>query len=311
MVERAPFIASCVADRLEGDRSVLVPWWSITKTCLAACVLVLVAGGRLDLDRPMPGRRFTLRQLLQHTSGLSCYTEHPDYDPALDRHEDPWTDERLLALSESVSPLFPPGQGWSYSNTGYFLVRRLIEQTTGNDIERALKTLVLGPLGISDVFIARTRADLRRSTWGDEDDFHPGWVAHGLLMGHPADAALFMHRLFTGALLPAPLRAAMRERHPVERRSSRPAVADGGLRTRADDGHRLAAWSLHRPFRAGAGQRGCGLSLSRSRSAADGRSLRADRRPGHRRARGARRGGAAALKARGLARAIVEAIFAR
>ena len=138
MVERAPFIASCVADRLDGDRSVLVPWWSITKTCLAACALVLVAGGRLDLDRPMPGRRFTLRQLLQHTSGLSCYTEHPDYDPALDRHDDPWTDEHLLALSESVAPLFEPGQGWTYSNTGYFLVRRLIEQTTGNDIERAL-----------------------------------------------------------------------------------------------------------------------------------------------------------------------------
>ena len=215
MVERAPFVASCVEDRLEGDRSVLVPWWSITKTCLAACTLVLVAGGRLDLDRFMPGRRFTLRQLLQHTSGLSCYTEHPDYDPALDRHEDPWTGDRLLALSESVSPLFPPGQGWSYSNTGYFLVRRLIEQTTGNDIERALKTLVLGPLGISDVLIARTRTDLRRSTWGDEDDFHPGWVAHGLLIGHPADAALFMHRLLTGTLLPAPLRKAMRERHPV------------------------------------------------------------------------------------------------
>jgi CubicO group peptidase (beta-lactamase class C family) len=215
MAERAPFIASCIADRLDGDRSVLVPWWSITKTCLSACVLVLVAGGRLDLDRPLPGRHFTLRQLLQHTSGLSCYTEHPDYDPALDAHADPWTDEHLLALSESVAPLFEPGQGWTYSNTGYFLVRRLIEQTTGNDIERALRTLVLQPLGISEVFIARTRADLRRSIWGDEDDFHPGWVAHGLLMGHPADAAVFMHRLFTGVLLPAPLRNAMRERYPV------------------------------------------------------------------------------------------------
>ena len=232
MVERAPFIASCVEDQLDGDRSVLVPWWSITKTCLAACVLVLVAGGRLDLDRPMPGRRFTLRQLLQHTSGLSCYTEHPDYDPALDRHEDPWGDEQLArAVARALRRCFEPGQGWSYSNTGYFLVRRLIEQTTGNDIERALKTLVLGPLGISDVFIARTRADLRRSTWGDEDDFHPGWVAHGLLMGHPADAALFMHRLFTGALLPAPLRDAMRDAPSGERRSAGPAVADGGLRT--------------------------------------------------------------------------------
>jgi CubicO group peptidase (beta-lactamase class C family) len=194
---------------------VLVPWWSVTKSCLAACVLVLVAAGRFDLDRPMPGRRFTLRQLLQHTSGLACYTEHPDYDAANDAHQDPWTHEVLLAQSETTPLLFPPGQGWSYSNTGYFLVRRLIEQTTGLEIERALKTLVLAPLGVENAFIARTRADLQRSEWGDEDGFHPGWVAHGLLMGHPVDAALFMHGLLTGVLLPPPLLNAMRVRHPV------------------------------------------------------------------------------------------------
>lgn len=215
MAARAPLVASCVADKVSGDGSVLVPWWSVTKSCLAACVLVLVAAGRLDLDRTMPGRRFTLRQLLQHTSGLACYTEHPDYDGANTADQDPWTHEALLAQSETTSPLFPPGQGWSYSNTGYFLVRRLIEQTTGLDIERALKTLVLAPLGVENAFIACTRADLQRSEWGDEDGFHPGWVAHGLLMGHPVDAALFMHGLFAGALLPPPLLNAMRVRHAV------------------------------------------------------------------------------------------------
>ena len=222
MAKPIPVIVSWVADgehggEFGGDRSDrLVPWWSITKSCLAACAMVLVAGGRLDLDRRLDGRRFTLRQVLQHQSGLSCYTEHPDYDPALDRHDDPWTEENLLAQAENMPPLFDPGQGWSYSNTGYFLVRRLIERATGADIERALKTLVLAPLGIEKVFIARTRADLRRSVWGGEDDFHPGWVSHGLLMGRPSDAALFMLRLFTGTLLPAPLRAAMRERHAVQ-----------------------------------------------------------------------------------------------
>ncbi|MSP45854.1 MAG: class A beta-lactamase-related serine hydrolase [Xanthobacteraceae bacterium] len=215
MADRALFIASCVGDTVSGDRSVLVPWWSITKTCLPACALILVAGGRLDLDRFMLGRRFTLRQLLQHTSGLNCYTEHPDYDPALDHHDDPWSDEILLAQVDSVPPLFKPGQGWTYSNTGYFLVRRLIEQTTGADIEHALNSLVLAPLGIEKAFIARQRADLQRSVWGDEDNFHPGWVAHGLLMGSPAEAAAFMHGLFTGTLLPVPLRDAMRLRHPV------------------------------------------------------------------------------------------------
>src|SRR6187551_3405085 len=119
MTGRAPFVASCAGGTVSGERSVLVPWWSITKSCLAACVLVLVAKGRLDLDRRMNGRAFTLRQLLQHTSGLACYTEHPDYDGANTADRDPWTHDELWRQSEQTPPLFRPGQGWSYSNTGY------------------------------------------------------------------------------------------------------------------------------------------------------------------------------------------------
>ena len=86
------------------------------------------------------------------------------------------------------------------------------------DIERALQ--VDGARAArhrEDASSRATRADLQRSVWGGEDNFHPGWVAHGLLMGPPSDVVAFMHRLFTGALLPAPLLAAMREPYPVER----------------------------------------------------------------------------------------------
>ena len=161
-MQKSPLIASCVGDQFTREHAAtIVPRWSITKTCLAAGALVLVAGGRLELDRELAGRRFTLRQLLQHTSGLSCYTETPDYEAALDRHADPWTDDEFLQLIEQQEPRFEPGRGWTYSNLGYFLVRRLIEQTTGMDIERALKSLVLGPLGIEQSFIARTRVGRR------------------------------------------------------------------------------------------------------------------------------------------------------
>ena len=213
----APLIATCGDGRVASEHATaIVPWWSITKTCLAVCALGLAAGGRLQLDAPLAGHRFTLRQLLQHTSGLSCYTESENYEAAVERHDDAWSDEELLRQFETQAPLTEPGQGWSYSNFGYFLVRRLIEQTTGMDIERALKALVLGPLGIEQSFIARTRADLKRSMFGDEDDFHPGWVAHGLLLGPQSDVVQFMHRLLTGPLLPPPLKTAMCERRIVE-----------------------------------------------------------------------------------------------
>jgi CubicO group peptidase (beta-lactamase class C family) len=199
-----------------GDDTTLVPWWSITKSCIAAAVLVLAGQRRLDLDRPMAGRAFTLRHLLQHTSGLACYTEHPDYDAANTADRDPWSHAELLRQSTDTPPRFQPGQGWHYSNTGYFLVRRLLEETTGLEIGRALRMLVLEPLGVRRALIARERADLQRSHWGDEDGFHPAWVAHGLLMGPPVEAARFMHGLCAGALLASPQLAAMCERRAVQ-----------------------------------------------------------------------------------------------
>ena len=214
---RPTIVCSFVGGEIHCDRpDVLVPWWSIAKTAIAACALVLVDRGKLDLNEPLRGRAFSLRHLLQHTSGLSCYAESEAYKAAVERHDEPWSEDGLLAQIAATKLLFAPGQVWSYSNSGYFLVRRLIEQATGSDIESALNEMVLRPLGVSNTFVARTRADLKRSVYGDEDDFHPGWVAHGLLMGPPSDVAMFMHGLFTGALLPPGLRAIMAERHPID-----------------------------------------------------------------------------------------------
>lgn len=216
MTPLAPLIASCVGERIHSDNEqAIVPWWSITKTAVAACALLLVAGGRLELDRALAGRKYTLRHLLQHTSGLACYTESPRFKTAVARHDDPWTADQHVLFADRWA-LFDPGTGWRYPNTGYFLVARAIEQATGLELERALKSMVLGPLGIEKTFMARTLAELQRSVWGDEDNYHPGWVAHGLLMGPPSEVVQFVHRLFTGSLLPAPLLAAMGERYPVE-----------------------------------------------------------------------------------------------
>lgn len=210
-----------------------VPWWSITKSCLAACALVLVARGRLALDDRLPHRTYTLRQLLQHTSGLGSYTARPEYLAATERAGEPWSDSDLMSRLRLDPFLFDPGCGWSYSNTGYFLVRRLIEQTADAEIDIALSTLVLSPLGIEGTGIARSRGDLDSCVWGNARNYHPGWVFHGLLVGPPAEAALFMHRLLRGDLLPPHLRAAMLDRRgldvPLEGRPWRTAGYGLGL----------------------------------------------------------------------------------
>ena len=52
-----------------GGGATIVPWWSFTKTVIAAAVLTLVRDGRLSLDDPVDGQPFTLRQLPQHRAG--------------------------------------------------------------------------------------------------------------------------------------------------------------------------------------------------------------------------------------------------
>ena len=199
----------------EGTDPAPVPWWSFTKTVLAAAALALVADGQLRLDAPMGGRPFSLRQLLQHRAGLSNYGQLPAYHEAVANGEAPWARDLLWQRVQDDKLVFDPGQGWAYSNIGYLLVRDLIEDATGQGLSAALDRLVLGPVGITDVEVAREPADLPAMAWGNPTGYHPGWVYHGLLVGPAASAGLLLHRLLEGALLPETLLSEMLASCPV------------------------------------------------------------------------------------------------
>jgi CubicO group peptidase (beta-lactamase class C family) len=188
-----------------------VPWWSFTKTVLAAAALVLVDAGRLTLDAPLAGRRYTLRQLLQHRAGVPDYGSLDAYHDAVARGRSPWPVGKLLAQVYSQAPGFEPGTSWMYSNVGYLFVRQLIEHATGEEIGAALSRLVLAPLGIAHAGFARTPEELVGTRWGNARTYHPGWVYHGLMVGSPAAAALLLDRLLRGDLLSSASLRAMRE----------------------------------------------------------------------------------------------------
>jgi CubicO group peptidase (beta-lactamase class C family) len=192
-----------------------VPWWSFTKTVIAAAALALVRDGRLTLDAILPGRSCTLRQLLQHRAGLSDYGRLAAYHDAVARRQDAWSAGDLLERADADTLVYPPGEGWLYSNIGYFFVRRLIEETTGEELGAVLARLVLRPLGIEHARLARRREDLADVLMGQTRDYDPRWVYHGLLVGPLHEAALLLDRLMAGHLLPADLLAAMLRPHPV------------------------------------------------------------------------------------------------
>ena len=199
---------------IHADRA-LVPWWSFTKTALAAAALKLVALGYCHLDQRIGSYPFTLRHLLQHRAGVPNYGALTSYHAAVRRGEKPWAISELLDRVAADRLDFPPGQGWCYSNVGYLFVRQFIENAVGGDIGGALRSLVFDALGLASVRLARSARDLADIAWGNRSGYDPGWVYHGLLLGTPADAVCFLHSLMAGDVLPPELLTEMMTSHAI------------------------------------------------------------------------------------------------
>ncbi|WNV08130.1 serine hydrolase domain-containing protein [Tardiphaga sp. 709] len=190
------------------DADVVVPWWSFTKTLIAATALTMVRDHQLALDESLPGQTFTLRQLLQHRAGLADYGSLPAYHAAVAAGEDAWPVDRLLHSVSALHAGIEPGH-FAYSNVGYLLVRQHLEQMSGLTLDVVMRRRLFEPLGVVGPRIASQRSDLADVRMGDVQSYDPRWVYHGLAVGTLRDAAMLLHRLMTTDLLPAALRNQM------------------------------------------------------------------------------------------------------
>ena len=139
---------------------------SLTKPFVATVVLQLVGEGRVELDAPVErylpgvvrgadndGRQITVRQLLQHTSGLPDVL---DYMSPLEVLKDPlrhWEARELVDIALPHQREFEPGKGWGYSNTNYLLAGMIIESATGHPYGEEIRRRVIRPLGLHDTFV--------------------------------------------------------------------------------------------------------------------------------------------------------------
>ncbi|MFF0299474.1 serine hydrolase domain-containing protein [Streptomyces sp. NPDC001651] len=164
---------------------------SITKTFVATVVLQLEAEGRLSLDDTVEkwlpglvrghghdGRRITLRQLLNHTSGVSDYTTDPGFvrdhfakDGFFEHRYDTRRPRDLVAVAMRHEPEFAPGARWSYSNTNYVLAGLVIEKVTGHPYGTEVERRVIRPLRLTATSVPGTRVTMPR----------PGSRAYGKL----------------------------------------------------------------------------------------------------------------------------------
>lgn len=130
---------------------------SVTKEFTAAAVLRLVDEQKLSLDDPIekylqniPASwgKATIRELLQHTSGIPSYTRHDDFDDKLIRIKH--TPQQIIDLMKDKPLDFEPGTKFRYSNTGYFLLGRVIEAVSGLSYPDYLEQKLLKPLNLTN-----------------------------------------------------------------------------------------------------------------------------------------------------------------
>ncbi len=139
---------------------------SITKTYTANVILQLAEERRLGLDDRLSkfdwsdglanADRITLRMLLNHTSG---YPDLENDDPEFQkvRFGNPtkvWTHKEILDWGRTLVPLFPPGQGYHYTNFGYYLLGMTIESVTGGTVGGEIQKRIADKLGLKNTRLA-------------------------------------------------------------------------------------------------------------------------------------------------------------
>jgi D-alanyl-D-alanine carboxypeptidase len=213
---------------------------SMTKTFVAAVVLRLVAEGTLSLadtlERWRPGvlpygDQVTIRQLLNHTSGVPQNTatiERALYASPQGRFRD-WSPQALIALVADRPPEFPPGSSWAYSNTGYILLGLVVETAGGAPLAQEVQRRIVEPLGLRHTYLPGNARELpvpmsrgyslRVGPGGEVLDGplldftvqNPSWAwAAGALVSDLEDLVGFFRALLGGRLLPPGLLAEMR-----------------------------------------------------------------------------------------------------
>ncbi|MFE3884514.1 serine hydrolase domain-containing protein [Streptomyces lydicus] len=241
---------------------------SVTKTFTATVVVQLAAEGRIALDAPVgrylpglirgngyDGHTITVRQLLQHTSGLPDYTESLGKGPVNKwrfRHFGP---RELIAAALKMPH---PDKRWHYATTNAVIAGLVVEKVTGRGVEAEVTRRILEPLGLRDTYWPGDSTRIRgphshsyfpaperqgserkgREHQGQERPSGPpladgtAWNmtfggAGGALISTPADVNRFYRGLFGGKLVPARWLAEMKHTVPADPRRLWPGARYG------------------------------------------------------------------------------------
>ena len=201
---------------------------SNTKTFVAVVVMQMVQEGKVGLDEPIEtylpglirgegidGSKITVRQLLQHTSGL------PDFDETLFGTTDVFqyryhyvTPRDVLDSALSKQAQFEPGTQWKYTNTNYIVLGMLIERVSQRPVGEQIDERIVKKLGLSHTYFPAPGEEKIRGTHPrgyhlngegkleDITEMDPAWGwAAGAMVSTPSELNTFFQAVLDGRLL--------------------------------------------------------------------------------------------------------------
>lgn len=138
---------------------------SAAKTYMATAILKLKEQGKIDLDAPITkylpvaysqyidkAATMTVRNLLNHTSGMPDYLENPSYITYVLQHPDHFfSSDEILGYIKNKKQQFTPGSRFEYSNTNFHVLALIADAVTG-DHNEFIRQKILEPLGLGNTF---------------------------------------------------------------------------------------------------------------------------------------------------------------
>jgi CubicO group peptidase (beta-lactamase class C family) len=197
-------------NRVPADPYALFKIGSIRKLYFATAVAKLANDGSLSLDDTLAdslpelvGRieyadQITLRMMVQHRSGIPDYMDNSDFDwftPQTDANKN-------LELVFDEPADFKPDARYSYSNTNYLLIGRILDKVLEYSHEEYIKSKILAPLGLSNTYFSLNEVDY-------EDVVSGYWYEYGddlrylggSMIATAEDVGIFLRALNDGSLL--------------------------------------------------------------------------------------------------------------
>ena len=201
---------------------------SNTKTFVAVVVMQLVQEGKVGLDEPIEtylpglikgegidGSKITVRQLLQHTSGLPEYTDTTPGRSDIFQIKDHYAQPRdLLDTALGKPAAFEPGTQWAYTNTNYVVLGMLVERVSQRPVGEQIDERIVKKLGLSHTYFPAPGEEKIRGTHPrgyhlnadgkleDITEMDPAWGwAAGAMVSTPSELNTFFQAVFDGRLL--------------------------------------------------------------------------------------------------------------